>query len=114
MAAEGWLELMPMEIEASIAMHSHGYDLKKRGTFIRLKLMRLLGKTVPDYGYVLKGFGFSRVMMELVIDTLFVVLGTRLARWMVEQLPPTFVGNLFEKSRNIWKKSTKNIKQQKL
>lgn len=114
MAAEGWLELMPMEIEASIAMHSHGYDLKKRGTFIRLKLMRLLGKTVPDYGYVLKGFGFSRVMMELVIDTLFVVLSTRLARWMVEQLPPTFVGNLFEKSRNIWKKSTKNIKQQKL
>ena len=114
MAAEGWLELMPIELEASIAMHSHGYDLKKRGTFIRLQFMRLFGKTVPDYGYVLKGFGFSRVMMELVIDTLFVLLGTRLARWTVEQLPPTFVGNLFEKSRNIWKKSTKNIKQQKL
>jgi len=114
MTNEGWLNTTPLDLETSIAMHSHGYDLKKRGAFIRMKFIRLLGKPTPDYGYSITGFGFSRYLMEIVIDSLFVVLGTSFARRIVELLPPTFVGNLFEKSRDIWKKSTKNIKRQDL
>jgi hypothetical protein len=52
--------------------------------------------------------------MEAVISSLFVVLGTRPARWMVEQLKPEFVGRIFEKTRNIWKKSTHSIKRKDL
>ena len=76
--------------------------------------MQLFGMKTPDYGYVIRGFGFSRYLMEGIIDSLFLLLGTPVARWMVEQLPLELVGNLFEKSRNIWKKSTKNIKRQQL
>ncbi len=114
METEGWLSLQPLDLETSIAMHSHGYDLKKRGAFIRMRWMRLLGMKTPDYGYEIKDFGVSRYAMELVIDSLFVLFGTRLARWTVAQLPPAFIGKVFEKSRNIWKKSTKNIKRENL
>lgn len=112
--AEGWLSLSNLDQQTAIAMHSHGYDLKKRGAFIRIKFMQLFGMKTPDYGYVIRGFGFSRYLMEVIIDSLFLLLGTPVARWMVEQLPLELVGNLFEKSRNIWKKSTKNIKSRQL
>jgi coenzyme F420 hydrogenase subunit beta len=114
MQADGFLELKPISLEESITMHSHGYDLKKRGTFIRMRFMKMLGRQVPDYGYHIKGFSFSRYLMEIAIDTLFILLGTRLARWIVEQFSPAFVGRLFERTRNTWKRSTKHIKLKKL
>jgi len=114
MENEGWLELSPLSEKECIDMHSHGYDFKKRGAFIRIRLRRFCFKAVPDYGYVQKGFTLKRRMMELIISSLFLVLGTRLARWTVEQFSPTFIGNIFEKSRTTWKRSTHNIKRDEL
>ncbi|PKP53100.1 MAG: coenzyme F420 hydrogenase [Bacteroidetes bacterium HGW-Bacteroidetes-1] len=114
MQQDGFLNLSPLSLEESIAMHSHGYDLKKRGSFIRMNFLKWIGKPIPDYGYQIKDFSFSRYLMEFFIDLLFLLLGTSFARWIVEQFSPTFVGRVFEKSRNIWKKSTKNIKRQNL
>ncbi len=114
MEAEGWLELSPLPEKECIDMHSHGYDFKKRGAFIRMRLRRMAGKQVPDYGYELKGFRATRILMELVISTLFVLLGTRPARWMVEQFPPRMIGRLFERSRTTWKRSTHRIKREDL
>ncbi len=114
MQAAGWLNFNYIEEEEAITMHSHGYDLKKRGAFIRIQFRRLMGKSIPDYGYELKDFGMKRYLMEVIISTMFIVLSTPLARWTVEQFSPTFIGNLFEKSRNIWKKSTYNIKREQL
>ena len=114
MMADGWLKLDPIAESEAIAMHSHGYDLKKRGTFIRMKYRRWLGKRNPDYGYTMKGFTLKRYLMELIIDSLFMILGTRLARFTVELIPPSTVGRVFEKSRNVWKRSTKKIKRSQL
>ncbi len=114
MEAEGWLNLGPIDLDTAISMHSHGYDLKKRGSFIRMRYMRFLGMKTPDYGYNIKGFRFSRYLMEALIDVLFVLLGTKLARRTVELLPPAFIGKMFEKSRTAWKKSTTNIKRKDL
>jgi coenzyme F420 hydrogenase subunit beta len=114
MQQDGFLEMNPITLEESITMHSHGYDLKKRGAFIRMRFMSLLGMKAPDYGYTIKGFSFSRYLMEAVIDLMFLVLGTAAARWVVEKFSPEFIGKVFERSRNIWKKSTKNIKRQDL
>ncbi len=114
MQADGFIDLQPISLEESITMHSHGYDLKKRGAFIRMRFMKLLGLQVPDYGYQIKGFAFSRYMMEIAIDTLFLLLGTSVARWVIEQFSPRFIGGLFERTRNTWKKSTKHIKRQNL
>lgn len=98
----------------AITMHSHGYDFKKRGSFIRIKFRKLFGKQVPDYGYYMRRFGLSRYLMEMVISIMFMILGTTLARWVVEQFPPGFIGQIFEKARTTWKNSTKKIKRQQL
>ncbi len=114
MVADGRLELMPVEEDEAIRMHSHGYDLKKRGTFIRLKFRRLLGQRIPDYGYEIKGFTFSRYLMELIIGAMFLLLGTKPARFMVEKIPPKTIGGIFEKTRKVWKRSTHRIKRDDL
>jgi len=114
MEKEGWLNLSPIPEKECIDMHSHGYDFKKRGSFIRIRFRRFCLKPVPDYGYLQKEFTFKRWMMELIISSLFLVLGTRLARWTVERFSPAFIGNIFERSRTTWKRSTHNIKRDEL
>lgn len=114
MRREGWLSFDEIDENEAITMHSHGYDLKKRGTFIRMKFRKWMGKPIPDYGYQQSGFGLKRNMMEVIIFSMFIILSTPLARWTVEQFSPSFIGNMFEKSRTIWKKSTHNIKREKL
>ena len=114
MIKEGKLVLDLIDESEAISMHSHGYDLKKRGTFIRMKYRRWLGKRNPDYGYTMKGFTLKRCLMELVIDSLFIILGTGFSRFIIERIPPKTVGKVFEKSRNVWKRSTKKIKKSQL
>jgi coenzyme F420 hydrogenase subunit beta len=114
MVKDRWLSADLIAEEEAIKMHSHGYDLKKRGSFIRIKFRKLTGKSFPDYGYKISGFGASRYIMEMVISSLFILLSTGIARWIVEQFPPGFIGKLFENARTIWKKSTHNIKRQNL
>ena len=114
MEKEGWFTLTPLTEKESIEMHSHGYDFKKRGSFIRIRFRKLLLKPVPDYGYRLKGFPVKRYLMEIIISTMFVLLSTRLARWSVEQFSPAFIGKIFERTRTSWKKSTHHIKRESL
>jgi coenzyme F420 hydrogenase subunit beta len=114
MEQKGLITLQLITQDEAITMHSHGYDLKKRGTFIRIKFRKMLGLPVPDYGYTLSDFTFTRYFMELVIDAMFLILGTAQARWIVEQFSPSFIGKLFARGRNIWKKSTHKIKRQDL
>jgi coenzyme F420 hydrogenase subunit beta len=111
MKLQGILHIDQIDVNEAITMHSHGYDLKKRGTFIRIKFRKLLGLPVPDYGYTLGGFSFGRYIMEVPITLMFLLLGTKLMHWLVELLPPAFIGKIFERSRNIWKRSTYNIKR---
>ncbi|NOU45793.1 MAG: hypothetical protein HOO86_01880 [Bacteroidales bacterium] len=114
MVADGAIEFNQIEENEAIDMHSHGYDFKKRGSFIRIKFRKWLGKSIPDYGYEIKGFTFSRYFMELIISTMFILMGTSIARWTVEQFSPKFIGNMFERTRTLWKKSTHNIKRNEL
>ena len=114
MVEEGRLSVNPITQEEAIKMHSHGYDFKKRGSFIRIKFRKLSGKNIPDYGYKISGFGISRYLMEMVISSMFILMSTRPARWAVEQFSPKFIGKLFENARTTWKSSTKKIKRQKL
>jgi len=95
-------------------MHSHGYDLKKRGSFIRIAFRKRFLKPVPEYGYRLSGFPLKRWIMEMMISLLFLILGTGVSRWIVERFSPEFIGRFFEKARGIWKKSTHDIKRERL
>ena len=69
---------------------------------------------VPDYGYRLSGFPVSRYLMEAVISGLFLILGTWPARRFVEIFRPEFIGRMFERTRKVWKRSTRNIKRKEL
>ncbi len=114
MKRDGRLEMTSCSEEDAISMHSHGYDLKKRGSFIRIRFRRMFLRQVPDYGYTLSGFPFSRYLMELMISSLFLLLGSWPARRTVELFKPEFIGKIFEKSRTTWKKSTHSIKRKDL
>ena len=74
----------------------------------------MFGKPIPDYGYKLDGFKFGRIAMEMVLGLLFFILGTSFSRWLVEQISPQFIGNMFERARKSWKKLTHNIKREDL
>jgi hypothetical protein len=52
--------------------------------------------------------------MEIIIDAMFLLAGTRFARWIVEQIPPKTIGKIFEKARKVWKRSTHEIKRDRL
>lgn len=114
MCAEGILQLNQIDENQAITMHSHGYDLKKRGSFIRIRFRKMLRLPVPDFGYQVTGFSFTRYLMEILIDCMFLVLGTRIMRKIVEQIPPSFTGKIFERTRNIWKRATYSIKRNEL
>jgi len=114
MVREGRLEVVSCSEEESITMHSHGYDFKKRGSFIRIGFRKLFFMPVPDYGYSLKGFPVSRYFMELFISCLFLLCGSWPARRIVELFRPEFIGKFFERSRKAWKKSTHSIKRKNL
>ncbi|MFC2112799.1 Coenzyme F420 hydrogenase/dehydrogenase, beta subunit C-terminal domain [Bacteroidota bacterium] len=114
MHKEGWLEITPCTEEDAISMHSHGYDLKKRGSFIRIRIRKMFFRQIPDYGYKLSGFPISRYLMEFIISGLFLVLGSWPAGRIVELFKPALIGRLFEKSRTSWKKSTHSIKRKDL
>jgi coenzyme F420 hydrogenase subunit beta len=111
MQQQGILELQTIDENEAITMHSHGYDLKKRGTFIRIKFRKMIGLPVPDYGYILSGFSFGRYLMEVLISLMFLLLGTKFMHRLVEMLPPAFIGKIFERTRKTWKRSTYKIKR---
>jgi hypothetical protein len=112
--AEGALTCNEIDEAEAIRMHSHGYDFKKRGGFIRIQFRKWTGRSVPDYGYTIGHFTFSRYLMEIIISTMFILLSLAPSRWLVEQFSPKFVGNLFERTRTLWKKSTHSIKRKDL
>jgi len=110
----GRIRVMPIEAEEAIRMHTHGFDLKKRGAFIRIAIRRRLGRDAPEYGYRLGGFPPARYALELVISSLFAILGTAPARWMLERVSPRLLGKMFVKLRTIWKRGTRGIKVREL
>lgn len=114
MCADGSLQLEPIDENQAITMHSHGYDLKKRGSFIRIRFRKFLGMPTPNFGYTLSGFTMSRYLMEMAISFLLLMLGTTFMRKLVELIPPSIIGRIFEKSRKIWKNATYNIKRKDL
>jgi len=114
MSDAGWLSFDEINEQEAITMHSHGYDFKKRGGFIRIKFRKWMGKSVPDFGYEVKDFPLSRYLMEMIISSLFIIMSTDFARWLIERFSPKFVGGIFEKTRTIWKKSTHKIKRKDL
>ncbi len=110
----GVLTTEPEDSIRALAMHGHMMDFKKRGGFIRNRMRRFFGRRAPVYDVRPETMAASRVMVEVVVSSLFLVGSTRLARWMVARLPEKVIGPVFNRLRLTWKAMSKPTKRKAL
>lgn len=113
MTAAGLLDLRPAGLDEALEMHSHGYDLKKRGAFIRLRRRAKKGPA-PRYGYDLPEPPWKRRVFESVLGGIFRVCRWRASRSLVDKIPQRWMGRLFVFARTVWKRMTRSVKRDEL
>ncbi|MBK6967406.1 MAG: Coenzyme F420 hydrogenase/dehydrogenase, beta subunit C-terminal domain [Bacteroidales bacterium] len=111
---KGVLRLTPEPVEAASSMHGHMIDFKKRGSYIRNRMRKMLYLKAPDFGYKPARIGFGRIIVEIVISTIFVLGKTSLFRLILYLLPERIIGPLFNFMRLKWKNISKKTKRQGL
>ncbi len=114
MQQNGILNLKPEPLESAFSMHGHMIDFKKRGSYIRNQTRKMLGMKAPDFGYKPASIGIKRILVEIVISTIFIVGRTSLSRLILYVLPERIIGPLFNNLRLKWKKISRKTKRQGL
>ncbi len=114
MYEKGLIELEKKDLNFASSMHGHMIDFKKRGSYIRNKMRRMIGKKAPSFGYKPENISFSRIMVELFISSLFLFGRTRLGRMIILIIPEKQMGILFNKLRLKWKAISKPVKRKSL
>ncbi|MCX6234656.1 MAG: Coenzyme F420 hydrogenase/dehydrogenase, beta subunit C-terminal domain [Bacteroidetes bacterium] len=111
MIDEGVVEVLPLTEQEAVKMHSHMYDNKKRGAFIRMKRRKFR----PDYNLSFpSNINFKRRVFEFTMSVILVILRTRLVTWVVDMLPSGFVGKTFNSFKVFWKRITFSVKREDL
>lgn len=114
MEAQGLLVTESMDPLKASEMHGHMIDFKRRGGFIRNTWRRRLGLAAPDYGFAVATVPLSRYAVEAVISTIFSLARTRPARKILESIPESVMGPLFNFLRLRWKQLSKPTKRKGL
>jgi coenzyme F420 hydrogenase subunit beta len=110
----GKLRLEDIELSRAAEMHGHMLDFKKRGGYIRSGVLRRLGFSTPDYGVRPSPLPLSRWLVEAVVSSLFLCCGNRLARKLLEFIPESVIGPVFNWLRLTWKSFSKPTKRRGL
>lgn len=95
-------------------MHGHMIDFKKRGGFIRQRLWSLLGSRTPNFSVKPSEIPTSRIFVELIISSLFLLARTRVARGILTLIPEKGLGQVFNRMRLTWKAISKPTKRKGL
>jgi coenzyme F420 hydrogenase subunit beta len=114
MQSKDLLNLTHVEELKASDMHGHMIDFKKRGGWLRNQWRRKTGRMAPDYGYQPANIPLSRIMVEIVISTLFAIGKTKCARYVVSKVPESIIGPIFNKLRLGWKKASRPTKRKGL
>lgn len=114
MISNDYLTLEDITQNRASEMHGHMIDFKKRGGFIRNKWRQLLGLKSPDYGIVPVQIPLSRYLVEGIISGLFLVCRNPYSRKLLEFVPESIIGPLFNRLRLIWKSASKPTKRKGL
>ncbi|MDR2462563.1 MAG: Coenzyme F420 hydrogenase/dehydrogenase, beta subunit C-terminal domain [Verrucomicrobiales bacterium] len=114
MRAAGKLRLEDIELSRASEMHGHMLDFKKRGGYIRSRVLRRLGFAAPDYGVRPVPLPLSRWLVEAVVSSLFLCCGNRVARKFLEFVPEAVIGPVFNRLRLAWKAFSKPTKRKGL
>jgi len=110
MIEEGLLSEEEISLEETLDMHGHMIDFKKRGSFLRNKRKSIQ----PFYGYEPLEISLSRKVVERILQIVFFIGGTKLARNTVEKIPLKIVGSCFNFMRKTWKTFSKPTKRKGL
>jgi|WetSurMetagenome_2_1015567.scaffolds.fasta_scaffold43577_2 coenzyme F420 hydrogenase subunit beta len=102
----GVVEAEPITVEAAELMHSHAFDLKKTGSFLRLRLWSGWGRPVPRYDRAGPRATAGRRLFEIVFSLQFVVASSRGARAVFRVVPARALGRVFRMLRKRWMRST--------
>jgi len=113
-SSENVLSLDEQSTDFVQSMHGHMLDFKKRGAFLRFEKRIRAGKRVPNFGYRPVSINPSRRFVEFVIGLLFSIGGTRWARLIVQYIPLSVIGPLFNFIRKSWKNISKPAKRKGL
>lgn len=114
METAGLLELDAVDPLEASAMHGHMIDFKKRGGYLRNRWRRLIGLAAPDYGLRPQPLDAARIIVEVIISTIFLIAGTPIARKILEWIPEEILGPAFNKLRLFWKAASKPAKRKGL
>ena len=110
MSKKKLITLEDVNLDEALNMHGHMIDFKKRGSFIRNSWKKIR----PDYGYSPEKIHFSRILVEIVISTIFKIGQLKISRWVVEQIPLGILGPIFNKIRLKWKGMSRTTKRKGL
>ena len=98
----------------SLDMHGHMLDFKKRGGFIRNKIRKVFGLHSPDNGYSPANIPLVRVLVEIIISSIFFVGKLSFSRWIISKFPESFIGPIFNNLRLLWKRISRPTKRKGL
>lgn len=101
-AASGAVHLEEIDLEDARRMHSHAFDLKKRGAFLRLGLWRRWGFTVPRYDRAAPAVKAGRKAAEIIVSLQFLLSSSRAGRAVFGILPVRLIGAVFRGLRKVW------------
>jgi coenzyme F420 hydrogenase subunit beta len=114
LVAEGVLTAEDIDPLQATEMHGHMIDFKKRGSHIRNRLRRVLGRRVPDFHMVPAPLPAARVAVEVVIIIILALCSNPLARWVLGFVPERIIGPVFNRTRLTWKRLSKPTKRKGL
>ena len=98
----------------SLDMHGHMLDFKKRGGFIRNKIKKLIGLHSLNNGYHPINISLSRILIEVIISSIFIFGRTKFSRWLISKIPESFIGPIFNNLRLFWKRISRPTKRKGL
>lgn len=106
-ADAGAIHIEEITVEEAAAMHSHAFDLKKKGAFIRLRLWKKWRIAVPGYDRPIPRFTAGRNIAEVFVSLQFILCSSRVGRAIFGVLPLGALGAVFRSIRKIWMKQSK-------
>jgi hypothetical protein len=102
----GVIAAEPIDLASAARMHSHAFDLKKTGSFLRLGLWRRWGCAVPRYDRPGPRAGAARRLFEIALSLQFAAASSRAGRSVFRMLPAHALGRFFRLVRKRWMRST--------
>jgi len=104
----GSIHIEEITVKDAELMHSHAFDLKKVGSFLRIAFWKRLNLPVPTYDRKPPPVKAGRKVIEFFISLQFLIFSSRIGRVIFNFLPLGFTGSFFKRLRIVWMKFSKH------